>query len=214
MAKLVMYIDGSAVQQPVSLTHNTLHVGWGAVAQYDNRNHEMQGAFVADKALDGYHELVALVEAARFAAKQGVAMSDLSIYTDDQSVGYANTTLHPDNRLHAAADRLRLRLNFVCEAMYNPTIEALALDALSNARITWVKGHRFLVYQSRADYLARNAARSSSRGRVGPRLSFERWLAKGFSYYTAESTQPQVFHVPFTHLLVGDQGKTSDNCPV
>lgn len=200
MSKMMLYVDGSTIMEATPPTGRVYHMGWGLVAQYADQHHEVQGCTTVNKNLDGFHELAAFTEGVLFAHARGIAPQDLAVYTDDQAVGYANFTLHPENYRGGHAQGLRERVSQLCQTLYSSATESLVLEYLQHARIQWVKGHRFLVYQCRADYLARHAARGAKStaqpGRLGP-LGFEDWLSQGFQYYTSGSEEPSTWYPPF-----------------
>ncbi len=195
MSTMQLHIDGSSVRAKSGARRWAL--GWALVVSHGEFEAEVEGATQVPQELNGYHEMVAFVEAALYASARGVEPENLVVYTDDENIGYANGYLHPDNYAGARSFALNERLDKLCSKLYCEATRDLVLRYLRGARIHKLKGHSFLVYQERADYLARQCAWRLMEGTPLPSLSFMDWLAKGLPYYTRDSVDPKTWHAPF-----------------
>lgn len=202
MTSLVLYIDGSSVRvSATSKKQSTL--GWGLVAYCEEQQIERSGAYSVPTEHCALHETVALIEAVRFAHNAGYAPAQVSLYTDDEYIGYAGTYLHEGNYLGVQAQKLLQRVKQACKALYSPAVYELTVRYLHEARIQKVKSHSFLVSNHRCDYLAKRAAKLEAKHEVAsPFETFSAWLKKGFVYYTRESQgEPLTWYPPFADNL-------------
>ena len=86
MKSMVLHIDGSHVKGKGS--NGPAHaLGWGIVALFNDQHVEVQSATLINARLNGYHEMIAFVEAALFANARGYAPHEVTVYTDDETVG-------------------------------------------------------------------------------------------------------------------------------
>lgn len=195
---MVLHIDGSHVKGKGS--NGPAHVlGWGIVALFNDQHVEVQSATFINARLNGYHEMIAFVEAAIFANARGYAPHEVTVYTDDETVGYAGSVLHPGNYQITKAEQLHLRLRELTDALYCDKTFSLVMDYLRESRLHKIRGHNCLVYQERADYLARTGAWNlvKQEKEQESSLSFMEWLNQGIAYYTKSSEPPKVWVAPF-----------------
>lgn len=195
MASMLLHIDGSSVKSRAGQRRFVL--GWGLVAHFAGTQAEAQGAVEVSQSFCGYHEMLAFVEGVLFAHARGYAPQDVAIYTDDEGIGYANWALHPGNYQGARADALGERLRRLTTALYSEATHALVLAYLREARIHKLRGHKFLIDQERADYLARQCAWRTLDGTAQSPLTFEQWLAAGLEYYERGADTPKTWYAPF-----------------
>lgn len=186
MASLILYIDGSECLRK----NRRSNLGWGLVALHDGYMIERAGAYSVMLDMAGYHELVALFEAVRYATMAGFAPEEVAFYTDDETVGYAGARFHPENYRPCLADATMKRLTWVADRLFSPADLELSLMYLKRSRFHKVKGHRFCVYNNRVDYLARTIAKNL------PMMDYGEWLETGITYYTAPEVS-QVWYPPF-----------------
>jgi hypothetical protein len=196
MNHLVMHIDGSGIHKGKSLVF-----GCGIVAHHDGVEVDVHRAIAVPKKLDGFHEMAAFVEAVLYAKAIGFAAEQVTVYTDDQAVGYANGSLHPGNYNMVRAEALRTRLRLLTNLLYDDEVYETALYFLQHANILKVKSHCFLVYQERAHYLAFECARHTASGTSGQPLPYESWLQRGLSYYISPAEPQQIWFAPFVAPL-------------
>lgn len=193
MAKMVLHIDGSAVKQ----SRKTWFLGWALVAQ--EQDHHIECAGVRTVAADscGLHEILAFVEAVTFVSGRGIAFEDVALYTDDERIGYAPFHLHPENYCGHPAQALReLLARAVSICGLPPAMADTSERFLRAARIHKVKGHSRLVYQERADHLARAAARSMTDTPYASSTIME-WLQRGVMFYSSKFETAQFWHPAF-----------------
>lgn len=191
MASLILYIDGSECCRK----NRRSRIGWGMVALHDGQMVERAGNYGVARDMTGYHELVALFEAVRYAHMAGFAPADVAFYTDDETVGYAGARFHPENYLPCLADATMTRLQWVADKLFSQDDLELSMQYLMRSRFHKLKGHRFCVYNNRVDYLARTIAKNM------PMMDYGEWLATGIVYYTAPNVS-EVWYPPFAHTDV------------
>lgn len=195
MSKMVLHVDGSVCRAIDGARRSS--VGWAVVAHFSGTYLEHHGAL--ERELNGYHELIALVEGVLLAHARGFEPCNVSIYTDDNVLGYAPWYLHPGNFKQSVAEALSAKLRFLTRLVYSDDVHELVLRYLRDAHLNWVKGHNFCVDQERADYLARHAAWSILGRPQAPLLDVGRWLQAGIGYYE-DSETPRTWHAPFTDV--------------
>lgn len=196
MKSMVMHIDGSHVKSTVPNVGTKHALGWGIVALFNDQQVEVLAGQLIQPRLNGCHEMISFVEAALFAQARGYAPEAVTVYTDDERIGYAGVTLHPGNYRVASADSLTASIKNLTDAHYCDATFATVMAYLKGARIHKVRGHAGLVYQERADYLARTGAWSVIR-QSEEVLSYPDWLQKGISYYTHPDEPQKTWHAPF-----------------
>ena len=143
------------------------------------------------------HEILAFVEAVTFVSGRGIAFEDVALYTDDERIGYAPFHLHPENYCGHPAQALReLLARAVSICGLPPAMADTSERFLRAARIHKVKGHSRLVYQERADHLARAAARSMTDTPYAS-STFMEWLQRGVMFYSSKFETAQFWHPAF-----------------
>lgn len=193
MAKMVMHIDGSAVKHK----GRTWFLGWSLVIQEQDAHVECAGVRTVTQASCGLHEVVAFVEAVAFVHGRGMPFEEVALYTDDEKIGYAPFHLHPDNFSGHHAQNLNRLLHRAVQICGMPvSMVNVCEEFLTKARVHKVKGHSRLVYQERADHLARAAARAMT-DTPFESLSFAEWLQKGVMFYTSNEATAQFWHPAF-----------------
>lgn len=197
---MIIYTDGSSLHgvKPYA------KVGFACVILSESSIETRTGVHCG--ATTGSHEVVAFIEACRAAGEQHVAPADLTIFTDDQSLGYAGFYLHPGN-YRATARKIREAIGCACNKHFDKHSFDLAMWYAAEARIHKVKSHvpTTPVYHHWADYRARCACQDKE-----PML-FSDWLAKGFFFPTGTDESGALIgkqhFAPFTASL--DCGKMS-----
>lgn len=200
MAKMVIHIDGSAVKQ----SGRTWFLGWSLVAQEQDAHIECSGVRAVKQDSCGLHEVVAFVEAVAFVHGRGMPFEEVALYTDDEKVGYAPFHLHPDNFSGYHAQNLRGIIQRAVEVCgMSVSMVNTCEEFLTKARVHKVKGHSRLVYQERADHLARSAARAMTDTPYAS-TSFAEWLQKGVMFYTSNEATAQFWHAAFCKPLASN----------
>lgn len=216
MRNCVIYADGSRVLKTPSkrkgleckVPQNS--TGWALVALHDDAEHEVYGAFdqkVEDNSLSGYHEHLAITHAALYAHDHGFDFERVTLHTDDDVFGYAQTWLHPENYMGGRADHVKARLAHVVAKCFKERPEAyeLTLKLLTVGTVHKIKGHKLnIIYHERCDYLARWAATYAKAPR-SPQ-SMHNWLKAGFHSYVyedkvANAPKRVVVYAPFVASL-------------
>jgi ribonuclease HI len=172
---ITIFMDGSAIKQDPAKHEYVL--SWGMVANHDDQTTEKFGHFNnVPMNYNIFHETVAFIEAMRYAKGRGFAFNEMSFYTDDLLLTHAGFMLHPGNFV-ATEDVHRLKKNIarLCTRYYDDATYCDAVECLSTARFTKVKGHQRTIYNLRADYLARHAHQLVLET-ADPLLPFEVWL--------------------------------------
>lgn len=188
MASLILYIDGSDNKSSVKKRRD---IGWALVALHEGQMVERAGAYCLPQDMAGCHELVAFLEASRYAQQAGFPPEAVAVYTDDAIIGYAGAWFHPENYAPNRAEAVILRLKAVSDVLFTESDLELGLSYLKKARFHKLKSHRFCVYNNRVDYLAKSLAKNA------PIMSYCEWLKNGITYYTAPDVS-QVWHPPFS----------------
>lgn len=195
MASLVMYLDGSVIK----LNHHAVSLGWGFVALANDTHVERHGAVRTGRELSGHHELLALTEAVLYAHQNGYAPHQVAIYTDDGGLTDGVSALSPENYRTAVWHALQARFELLVKRCYDEGALALVLQYLKGARMHKLKSHRNLVYNHRADYLARTSAYSLKEDTPREVQPFEEWLAAGFLRYL-NNDETVTWYAPFSQL--------------
>jgi len=197
---MVLHIDGSRRVAPRGTFPEqprwTDAIGWGLVALWNDQKVEMSGAVPAPVNANGLHEVLALVEAVRFIQTTGLSFRDVTIFTDDEVVAYAQQALHPDNFSQTAAERVRRNLDIVCRLVGDAELAAAALTCLTTSRFVKLRGHRLWVYPNRADYLSSQATLELIGSPVNL-LGFDEWLHKGFVRHDEVTGAASRWYPPF-----------------
>ena len=194
---LVLYADGSRV---LASNRKRQAVGWAFVACHDGHYEERHGAIAEGKhgVLGGYCEQIAATHALLYAKEQGFAFEDVTLMTDDATVGYAPTALAPENFRVIEATRIHERLGVVAQKCFTPDVIEVVMQGLLCSRVHKVKGHSFLVYQERVDYLARTAAWAACHETEAAPLSYDDWMEQGIPYYDWRADVKTTWHAPFS----------------
>lgn len=176
---ITIFMDGGAAKWRPEKHQYVL--SWGIVAHHGDSTTELYGSKIdVPHHLHGYHEMMAFLEAMRFAKGQGFLFENMSFYTDDPQVSYAGFMLHPANFVATDdVDKFKRRFQTLCLKYYDEGTYQDALECLVKSRFTKVKGHDTTVYNLRVDHLARHA-REVAAGKEDVLDSFEDWLAQGF----------------------------------
>lgn len=193
---LVIHVDGSNVFVSKS---DVEAIGWAVIACHDDELHERYGAVPHKRRgpLTGCHEQVAFVEAVKYAHEHGFAFENTTILCDDDIMGYAQTSLHEGNYKSTEASAVRARIARVVSQLYPVETVHLVLEAVEKATIHKLKGHSRMVYQERADYLAKHAARTLCELPTEPMLDYDAWLDAGIRFYDHEKAEYQTWKAPF-----------------
>ncbi len=195
---LCLHVDGSRVR---TKDRSTYAIGWAAVGMFDGELIEHCGAQqLTQHQLIHYGNLfehVAFAEGVQLAHRLGVPFEQLTLLCDDDIFGYAPTWLHPENYLPGRRDHVLSRLDKTVKGYFEEKTRDLVLSAFDKARIVKLKGHRFEVYQERADYLAKHQGKLTLGLTDKPALSFENWLATGLVRYLDPALPPETWHAPF-----------------
>lgn len=193
---LVIHVDGSNVFAPNS---DLEAIGWAVIACHDDELNERHGAVLHKRRgpLTGYHEQVAFVEAVKYASENGFAFENTTILCDDQIMGYAQTALHQGNCRATEAAAVRARIARVVAELYPVGTVHMVLEAVEKATIHKLKGHSRMIYQERADYLAKHAARTVCELPTEPLLDYDAWLDTGIRFYDHEKAEYQTWKAPF-----------------
>lgn len=192
MAHCIIHVDGSFYPDPLKKTQAA--IGWGVVAEHDDRTHEACGGYSVSRnqGLNGAHEDIALLYALQYMRNHGFSPKDTSIYCDDDLMGHAPTYLAKENYRAYLAEQIERRVTRAAEFIGQEKLVPLIMDELHNVRMHKVKGHQGHVYQERVDYLAKWSAHTAV-GQTAPQLAFEEWLIKGLVIYMPpEAAQPDM----------------------
>lgn len=194
--KLILHVDGSNVYVPKTTRQG---IGWAVIACHDDELHEIHGGYEHHRngPLTGCHEQIAFIEGVNYAYAKGFDFRDMTILCDDMLLGYAQTSLHPDNFSVLRADAVRARLAHVTSLLYDTQTVQRVLDAIEQASIHKLKGHNLDVYQERADYLAKAGARKVCGLSGETPLSYEAWLVEGIHTFDHKDMKATVWHAPF-----------------
>lgn len=196
---LVIHVDGSSVSAP----GNTHAIGWAVIACHDDQLHERHGGLRYDPrgALKGAHEHVAFIEAVKYVSEKGFDFKNTTILCDDMLMGYAQSALHRDNFRGTEAAAVRARIAVVVSQLHSPETAQLVLDAIEHSTIHKLKGHSRMVYQERADYLAKEGARAACGIESDPLMGYEAWLQKGIRFFDPEKDSYDLWKAPFVDSL-------------
>ena len=192
----MIHVDGSTVFVPQSQSEG---IGWAVVACHEDKLEERYGGVphLRRGPLTGCHEQIAFIEGVLYAHAAGFAPQDVTILCDDDLFGYAQQWLHPENYLTTRADQVRERLDRVAVQLYQVGTVELVLDYFEAATIHKLKGHSLDVYQERADYLAKCAAKAACALDMKEPRAYEDWLATGIASYDYVNEVALTWHAPF-----------------
>lgn len=185
---IVIYTDGSG-----DLVHREV-IAWAFVALHDDAAVECTGiktgAYVQDN-----HEWCAMVEAYLYAKAHGYLNSEIAVYTDCNDFPDCIFSIQDENRRFVSKDKWINRIkNFLINNGYDYVESDLFIEFLLTARIHKIKSHSFLVYNSRADYLAKNTLRMHIRQGTPSKIvikDFPSWTKKA-GFFIPFSNESQV----------------------
>lgn len=199
MATLCIHVDGSEVLDKPAQRRA---LGWAVVAHHDGNLVEERGAHATalkHGETKGYHEHLAFVHGVLLADRLAVPLEDVTLLCDDEIFGYAATWLHPGNYRGINRQQVLDRLKKTVDSFFSPEAFDRVMKAFSLSRIVKLKGHRYEVYQERADYLAKHSARIAVTAQEDePPLAFDEWASKGFIKYVSPDLPPERVYPPFT----------------
>lgn len=191
---IVLYADGSGA---IASGKKQWLNGFGIVALFDDCEEEHSGGYASDRRLCGAHELIAFVETMKFALSKGFRFEEMTFYIDDEILGVASFWLHPGNYAGTLAlEKFQQRMRVVTDLLYDDKTYEQVFQCLQLARIVKLKGHRFSVYQNRADYLARISMRSLESEVRTMVMAFAAWLEQGLTYYDQDQ-EAKTWYPPF-----------------
>lgn len=177
MSKLTFYTDGSQVK-----VNNKTRQGWGVVARHIAGNTIEINGFVehqnSQEQKNGFFELLAFYHAVLHAEENGITPEETSFYTDCSWVAYAGYHLVRENRSGQRFNifyRLKRFQRLFCPNDKHAVIKLIRWLGLS--QVHWVKGHKRIIDNCRADYLARQAVNKKEA------QPFSKWIMHGFSVW-------------------------------
>lgn len=175
---IVIHTDGSG-----DIRHRNC-IGWAFVALHNNEAVECAGIKTGDYVYDN-HEWIAMVESYLYAKSHGYNNSEIAIYTDCNDFLDCIFSIQDENRRFVSKDRWLERIESFLAHNYAYVKLDMFIEFLLTARIHKIKGHSFLVYNSRADYLAKNTLRMNVQVEYAEKFTirpFIAWTKKaGFS---------------------------------
>jgi ribonuclease HI len=190
---IVLHVDGSQMGRiPDKLKgkvkNNRIAIGWAFIALHDDNMVECYG-IKTGKHVQDKHEWFAMIEAFLYAKSHGYSNSEISVYTDCQDFSDCIFSIDPNNYRFVARDNWINRITKFLQDYYKHINTNEFIEFLQTARIHKVKGHSFLVYNTRVDRLAKLAVMQffcpSKRGMSLP--SFEDWIKKCAGFKVAFS---------------------------
>lgn len=192
---IVLYIDGSQMGKvPKRLrgivkNNNKRAIGWAFVALHDDNMIECYG-IKTGKEVQDKHEWFAMVESYLYAKSHGYENSEISVYTDCQDFSDCIFSIDLNNYRFVARDKWFIRIEKFLNEYYRHINVNSFIEFLQTARIHKVKGHSFLVYNTRADRLARLAVMQffcpSANVELPP---FDYWIKKCAGFKVAFSSE-------------------------
>ena len=185
MSKLTFYTDGSQVK-----VNDKTRQGWGIVARHIAGTTveisgfvDHQGQRTSEK--NGFFELLAFYHAVLHAEENGITPEETSFYTDCSWVAYAGYHLVKGNKsVHRYAIFSRLKK---FQKLFYPNDRHAVMKLirwLGLSQMHWVKAHKQIIDNCRADYLARQAVKEKGT------ITFDDWLSHGFAVYGSEHWFP------------------------
>jgi ribonuclease HI len=195
MGNIILYTDGSQLGRLPSKLKGKIKdhkkaIGWSFIALHNDEMVECfgvkRGRSVQDK-----HEWFAMVEAFLYAQSHGYSNSEISVYTDCQDFSDCISSFNKANYRFVARDNWVNRVESFIKGYYPHINPNDFFKFLEDARIHKIKGHSFLVYNVRADRLAKFALKQhfgvSCIGNAKSMFPFDEWVKKSAG-----------FRVPFT----------------
>ncbi|MNR71438.1 hypothetical protein D3C71_20540 [compost metagenome] len=192
-----LHVDGSSKKFIDTTRRAHWVLGWGVCAGHDGIDAEVLGARIGrTKEQSGWHEYVALAEGVLYATAKGFAPHQVVIHTDCDLLANAGFVLHPGNGVGKAAETLTGTFERLCSTFYDGQTLELVLQVLRQARLNKVASHRRVVYNERADFLAKHAVALHATPAEAAPLSFSGWLAKGLTKWVSPEEQV-TWYAPF-----------------
>jgi len=195
MSKLTFYIDGSE-----SKIGNTIRQGWGVVARHlTGKSVEINGFVdysMEKRQAGGFYELLAFYHAVLHAEKHNADPEQTSFYTDCSWVAYSGFHLERANKSNHRANiykRLTLFQKFFCPNDKHAVIKLMRWLALS--QMHWIKGHKQIIDNCRADYLARAAVKEKKI------MKFHLWINNGFGTWDSVNNCEAQWFPPFVKSI-------------
>lgn len=186
--KMCVHIDGSIIK---GTSPKSFNIGWGIVINHGEM--ERYGAMTVGKENVGSYEIISFIEAVIYAVSRGVQPKDFTVYTDDERIAYAGFYFWKDNYCLGRGEEIRQKLANVLKTCYSlellPTLE----NFLVYSRIHKLKGHIGLVYQERANYLAKASAYVGIDESKNVIHGYDDWLSEGFVRYRAGDVVERVY---------------------
>jgi len=192
MSKLTFYIDGSETR-----IEKKVRQGWGVVARHFSGNSIEINGFVehdlSDRQRGGYYELLAFYHAVLHAEKNNVDPEQTSFYTDCSWVAYSGFHLERANKSNHRS-KIYKRLKTFQKLFYPKDKHAVIklMRWLALSQMHWVKGHKQIIDNCRADYLARAAVREKKV------MKFHVWIANGFGIWDNINNCETTWYPPFS----------------
>lgn len=160
---IVLYTDGSQLgrmpnklKDRVAKGKNRRLIGWAFIALHNDEMIECYG-IKTGLGVEDKHEYFAMVEAYLYAKSHGYLNSEISVYTDCQDFGDCIFSTRIENTRATSRENWINKLTQFLKSYYEFVEPDLFLEFLQNARIHKVKGHSFMVYNTRVDRLAKFA---------------------------------------------------------
>lgn len=188
-----IYVDGSSLK----VSRRESRLGWGVVVVDEGTVTEHCGSVIVKQQFTAYHEVIAIIEAIKIAVALKIEPSSGSFITDDEVFGYAPFALHPENHAVRKRDAIEEKVHLATKKVCcRPALERVVLEYLRDSRIEKVKGHSGIIYNERADYLAKFGSRATG----GPPAPFEHWFVHGIIRYASDG-RAYVWKPPFADLV-------------
>lgn len=190
--KMCVHIDGSIIRHvPCFNSPKSYNIGWGIVINQGES--ERYGGMTVDKSNSGSYEIISFIEAVIYAISCGVKPEDFVVYTDDQVVAYAGFYFWEGNYSLGRGDEIREKFASVLKSCYSLELLPAVEKYLTYSRIHKLKGHIGLVYQERANYLAKASAYVGIDSKKAVIASYDSWLNEGFIRYRAGEVVERVY---------------------
>jgi ribonuclease HI len=193
---IVFYTDGSQLgRMPeklkgiVAKDRNRELIGWAFVALHNDEMIECYG-IKTGTGVEDKHEYFALVEAYLYSKSHSYLNSEISVYTDCQDFSDCIFSTRVENYRPTSRENWINKITEFLHTYYEFVEPDLFFEFLHNARIHKVKGHSFMVYNTRADRLAKFAIKQY----LCPKEIAHRYCLPNFEAWIQKSAG---FKVPF-----------------
>jgi ribonuclease HI len=197
MTTLTCYIDGSEIFLPKK---NAVRQGWGIVARHlEGHTEEINGFIEHNKKqshLVGFFELMAFYYAVNHADEKGIFPEDVSFFTDCSWVAYAGFHLVKENKSKNRRDVIQRLKQF--QKMFCPNDKHAVMKLirwLGLAQMHWVKGHKKIIDNRRADYLARMAVYEKNA------QEFDKWILNGVEEWDTTTESKKLWYPAFAKTI-------------